>query len=202
MDDYPIHLAIHKYGEKNFNFEILEEDLINYNEREIYWIEYYNSLAPNGYNIQSGGTINLILKGEDSPRSTISNEVRENIIELLLYSNLSQRKIAETCNTTETIVNKTNAGETYKKEELNYPLRPRFCHYSQKTLEEIFWLLSNSEASYESIAKYYNLTKGNIAQINRGDIHRREDITYPIRNYQGVPIPKIELAKILSEKRD
>ena len=37
-------------------YEIIEEvphELLD--EREIYWIKYYNSLAPNGYNCSSGG---------------------------------------------------------------------------------------------------------------------------------------------------
>lgn len=47
--------AIKKYGIENFTFEILEEcTKDNYSEREIYWIEYYDSMN-NGYNETSGG---------------------------------------------------------------------------------------------------------------------------------------------------
>ena len=50
------HKAINKYGIENFVFEILEycneEEL---DAREIYYIEYFNTLTPNGYNIQIGG---------------------------------------------------------------------------------------------------------------------------------------------------
>lgn len=54
-DDYPIHLAIAKYGEENFSFKILEwtED---YNNEEKRLIKKYNSLSPNGYNILEGGS--------------------------------------------------------------------------------------------------------------------------------------------------
>lgn len=46
-----------KHGEKNFKFEIIEEcTLDNIDEKEIYWISYYNSTNIfNGYNISSGG---------------------------------------------------------------------------------------------------------------------------------------------------
>ena len=49
-----IHDAMRKYGIENFNFEIIGwfED---YNEKEQYYISYYNSLIPNGYNIMEGG---------------------------------------------------------------------------------------------------------------------------------------------------
>lgn len=45
-----INSAIKKYGKENFSFEILEY-AENYNEREKFWIKYYNSKVPNGYNI-------------------------------------------------------------------------------------------------------------------------------------------------------
>lgn len=55
-DNYVFHNAINKYGPENFITEVLEyctpEEL---NEREKYYIELYNSLVPNGYNIRLGG---------------------------------------------------------------------------------------------------------------------------------------------------
>lgn len=43
-------------GVDNFKFEIIEQiDNTRLDEREKYWIKQYNSLAPNGYNLTSGG---------------------------------------------------------------------------------------------------------------------------------------------------
>lgn len=52
-----IELAIKKYGKSNFKREILErcDSREALNEREVYWISKYNSLAPVGYNLSSGG---------------------------------------------------------------------------------------------------------------------------------------------------
>ena len=49
-----IHDALREVGEENFSFEIIGwfED---YNEKEKYYIKYYDSLIPNGYNILEGG---------------------------------------------------------------------------------------------------------------------------------------------------
>ena len=54
--------AIEKYGWDNFEHEIIEDDILSEdeaNEREMYWIEYYNSYAGvsggNGYNMTRGG---------------------------------------------------------------------------------------------------------------------------------------------------
>lgn len=55
-DNSILHKAIKKYGEFNFSYEIIEEcSKEKLNEREIYWIQYYNSMIPNGYNQTSGG---------------------------------------------------------------------------------------------------------------------------------------------------
>jgi len=45
-----------KYGKENFIKEIVEYcNEENVNDREVYWIRFYNSITPNGYNITKGG---------------------------------------------------------------------------------------------------------------------------------------------------
>lgn len=197
LDSYPIHLAINKYGKGNFYFEILEENVENYNERERYWIKFYNCISPNGYNLSEGGENNPILKGENNPRNTLTDETAINIIEQLLYSNKSQREIAKENNCSERIVNSINAGETRRQESLTYPLRSKCCHYSKRTLEEIKWLLKNSKASLDSIAIYYDLTKGAIAQINKGKSHADDNENYPLRTGTGIPLTKYQITALL-----
>ena len=50
------HKAIKKYGIDNFQWEILEDNILekDLNKREKYWIKYYNSYL-NGYNLTEGG---------------------------------------------------------------------------------------------------------------------------------------------------
>jgi group I intron endonuclease len=201
LDDLPIHLAIAKYKEECFSFTIIEEDIENYNEREAYWIAHYNSLVPNGYNILPGGQSTPVLKGENHPRNTITKTQVEDIVEYLLFSNFSQRQIAEVVGTTERIVNSINKGETHSLEGYNYPLRRKCCHYSQKTLEQIYWLLEYSDASLDSIANFFGLTKGNISQINLGKILKTER-EYPIRPNAGVPRDKQEILSFLFEREN
>ena len=49
--------TIRKYGSENFIWEVLEEceNREELNEREEYWIKKLNTLAPSGYNLESGG---------------------------------------------------------------------------------------------------------------------------------------------------
>ena len=49
-------LAIAKYGKDNFTFEVLENCSIDQlDDKERYYIKFYNSLTPNGYNMETGG---------------------------------------------------------------------------------------------------------------------------------------------------
>lgn len=52
-----LHRSIKKHGVDSFRIELLEEisDVLLLNEREIFWIDQLNSLAPNGYNCTKGG---------------------------------------------------------------------------------------------------------------------------------------------------
>lgn len=203
LDSLPIHLAINKYGKENFYYEILEKDIENYNEREQYWISFYNSQSPNGYNISEGGQTNNFLKGEKHPRSKISDDMVDKIISDLIYTNKTQREIAKENSCSERIVNSINSGETRNRIELKYPIRNKFCHFSNITLEEIKWLLINTDCSFQSIADYYGLTKGTIAQINNGKIHHNSSEKYPLReNKSGIKISVEDIIKILFLKEE
>ena len=53
---YHFHNALKKYGEEAFTYEVIEEcdSLEQLNEREVYWIDYYNSIDE-GYNLRRAG---------------------------------------------------------------------------------------------------------------------------------------------------
>lgn len=55
------HNAIHKYGEENFVFEVIDtaNRIEELNDKEEYWIKFYNSTNEKyGYNLDSGGNNN------------------------------------------------------------------------------------------------------------------------------------------------
>lgn len=53
--DYPLYRAFRKYGIHNFKIEEIEKCTYDkLDEREIYWIKYFNSFH-NGYNLTLGG---------------------------------------------------------------------------------------------------------------------------------------------------
>lgn len=77
-----IHLAMYKLGIENFYYEILEEcDYNILNERETYWISFYDSYH-NGYNSTPGGDQNI---GEANGRAKLTEEQVKDI--RLAYAN-------------------------------------------------------------------------------------------------------------------
>lgn len=69
--DYSIHKAFRKYGLENFLFEIIElTDKDNLFEREVYWINFYDSYNT-GYNETNGGDTGPSMPGENNPNAKL-----------------------------------------------------------------------------------------------------------------------------------
>lgn len=69
--------AIRNYGVNNFKIEIIEGLIENYNEREQYWIAYYNTFldAEKGYNMTAGGEDPPVIKGEKAALPNIKMRI-------------------------------------------------------------------------------------------------------------------------------
>ena len=115
---YDTHLyrSIRKYGLENFEFSIIElcnvEDL---NNREIYWVEYYNSFFE-GYN--------LTLGGDSSVGQKHSKEKIIGIIHDLETTDLIHKDIAEKWNISVEMVQGINTGR-YWRHNRQYPIQHR-----------------------------------------------------------------------------
>ena len=49
-----LYQAMREFGIDNFSFEVIEEcELINLNDKEKYYIDKYNTMNPNGYNMST-----------------------------------------------------------------------------------------------------------------------------------------------------
>jgi group I intron endonuclease len=78
-----LHRAIVKYGKENFTIkEIDTADTSNeLNDKEIYWIKYYSTLIPDGYNMTKGGggVCGLDMSKTEDWKRKIGNGNRGNI---------------------------------------------------------------------------------------------------------------------------
>lgn len=92
QDTSIIHKAIRKYGIENFVFEVLTLcDATSLDDEEKYFISYYNTIQPNGYNIQSGGDGGLEMHGSDNPNSKLNEAMVYDIREK--YGQIIQKLI-------------------------------------------------------------------------------------------------------------
>lgn len=110
--------AIKKYGKINFSFTVLEEcDKDVLNEREEFFIKQYNSIVPNGYNIEQRDN------GHKSYFSNYSKETFLSIINDIKNSNLSFKEISSKYGIDLSMVYYLNRGDYHTLKEENYPLR-------------------------------------------------------------------------------
>lgn len=179
-----IHLAIKKYGIQNFNFEVIEKDIEDYNEKEKFWIKYYQTDKRDfGYNILEGGENPPILQGEDSYFAKISNKDFHKIEELIQMSSLTFKEIAEKYNLTENYISKINNGNVRRTKGLIYPLR--FSNNRSLDEEKINLIIHDliyTHLPTEHIAKKYSIDSITIFRINKGERHKKNELSYPIRN--------------------
>lgn len=173
--DYPLYKAIRKYGLENFSFEIIEElnkDLLN--DREKYWISYYNSNNKNfGYNQTDGGDTGTF--------KTLSWESVEQIIELLMTTEKSQEEIAKLFNVSQMAISDINTGSFWHKNYLKYPLRK----YAIKKKRN-FCIDCNIEISLDAI----RCQKCNSVYERRVQRPLREELKDLIRNYPFTQLGK------------
>jgi hypothetical protein len=121
--------AIHKYGKENFSFEILqeckEEEL---NAIEEHYIQLYDSVIPNGYNVEEkvDGGRNYFLH--------YSKETFKNIVSDIKFSDLSFTEIADKYAIDTSMVYYINRGSVHTISDEAYPLRkvkspqgPKYC---------------------------------------------------------------------------
>lgn len=176
-----IHNAITKYGKENFNFEILEW-CENFNEREQFYIEYYRSLAPNGYNICLGGENPPHYNGEKNPAAKISNETAFNIKTDLKNWNIPRKTIQKKYNVSFDIIRHINEGTSWYDESETYPLRPGEKELNDIKAQQIIQDLILTDIPMNQIGARYGWGKSSAKMINQGINHHNNLLIYPIRN--------------------
>lgn len=206
-----LYRAINKYGIDNFSFDIIEGPIKNYNEREIYWINYYNSFVANknswGYNMTPGGEEPPHPKGEEHHYATHTLEDIEKIISLLKNTKLSFLEISKTFNYSRSAIERINQGIIWNNEDLTYPIRSEnTINFKIERANNIKYDLLNTNLTQKEIGKKYNVGRTTITAINRGQNFYDKELDYPLRkdNQQSKPIYMIDIEskKILKEFKD
>ena len=155
--DYPLMKAFRKYGIKNFSFEIIEEcEVKELNDKEIYWIKFYDTFF-HGYNQTFGG---------DTP----SRQPKEKIIGIisdLTNTDMTHKDIATKWDISIEMVQGINTGR-YWKHDTNYPLQKRRIakiYYCEQCGKEITKGSKLCVECYKAL-KSYNMSNG-IERLNK-----------------------------------
>ena len=180
-------------GIDNFWYEIIESQVENYNERERYWIKYYNCKEPNGYNKTDGGEWTFIINsGVNSPQALIKTEEELNsILYDILNTDKKMKDIAAEHNLTLKTISAINRGTSYHNDKFNYPLRVRAIDNLDFDLDELMDDLINSKISYRALADKYHTTTYIIKEINLGNKFKNENLTYPLRVQDTESMPNM-----------
>ena len=194
-----IHNAIKKYGKENFTFEIIEGPIKNYNEREIYWIEFYNSYR-NGYNLTIGGNQPPTIMGEKSYFAKFSDDLILQLQLDLINTNLSYAELSDKYHIRVEYITKINIGSKRFNNNFNYPLRNNGnCIKKEDTVAKVTNALLNTTLSVEQISKNFDVSSKTVRKINLGlQANSFKNIDYPIRE-KGQRISKKMLSNIITD---
>lgn len=181
-DNTYFHRAIKKYGENNFDLEIIEDDipLNKLDEREIYWIKYFDSYftSGKGYNETKGGKWG-------APSQLLSG-LQENEIKDKLKNNLelSLTEIAAQYNVSLSCISNINVGKTFYDKDIKYPIRktPTRSELNQNIVNKIIFLLQTTTKTQDEIGQELNVHSYTVGEINRGNNSWCPlNLAYPIR---------------------
>lgn len=177
-----LYKAMIKYGKENFSFEVIEGPISNYNDQEKYWILYYNTLVPNGYNMTEGGDEPPIYFGENNNASTHMDNTVQLVEQLLLETTLSAKEIGKITNYDYTAVNRINQGIMRHNNKLIYPLRKEnTLEYKKTRAKDVINDLLYTELTQKEIGQKYGLSRTAITAINNGANYYDLNLSYPIR---------------------
>ena len=120
--EYPLSRALRKYGLENFSFEVIEQcSTDKLNERERYWITYYNAFY-NGYNQTLGGDSTKVY-----PKEKIIGVIND-----LETTDMYHKEIAEKWQISQEMVQGINTGRYWFQQDKVYPLQTKHkqkAHY-------------------------------------------------------------------------
>lgn len=142
--DYPLYRAFRKYGIENFSFEVIEtcpRDKLN--EREKYWIQYYDSCC-NGYNQSLGG--------DSAPHFVkLTPETLQQLTYDLQNTSTLHRILADKYNVSTEIVQGVNTGRYWYRDNLDYPLQKYHDRPEIKIVKQKFQSESQSTSQPKSV---------------------------------------------------
>lgn len=209
-NNLPIESAIKKYGKiKEFILleEIPAENRILMQEREQYWINFYNATNKNiGYNISKGGDgANF---GADNHEAKLTEETYQEIVYCLKNKlELSLLDIAKIYDIKQSTISRLNNGHTYFHSSIAYPIRRQQgkkglsncnSYLSEKDIQDIINELKKDLLTMKEISLKFNTSPTVIRNINIGKTYYNPQNSYPIRKQHKTGAKKLSNKEVLN----
>lgn len=189
----PLYYAMRKYGIDNFDFTVIEDNINNVvelNEREKYYIEFYNSTShEDGYNVVLGGD-----GGRTSSKLTLQQveEIRQILSDTDNIQSFSE--IGELFNISGSVISRINIGKSWYDSNIDYPIRKydsTGLTLTRKQYAQIVDEIQHSNKTLKDIRLGFNLSEEQITSINQGYYCYSKDNQYYKGIYDGTfPIRK------------
>lgn len=172
-------------GSRKHCSTLTEEQLKTLKEEIKAGIAYYE--LENKYNISASfisGINHGVYFADDKTEYPLfkyykSNEDYDELINLLLYSDLSYRAIAQQLGIGESTVKKINYGTLRKGLYPSYPIRKKTP--LQIKGEKVQSLLLTTNLTKKQIAQQCKCDEETVSRINSGKTHHNDTLTYPLR---------------------
>ena len=112
----------------------------------------------------------------------LDNDTLNNLINDIMFSGMSNTKLAMKYNCGEWTVWAVNNGKACYNPELKYPLR-KSNRYTSELIKQIKYSLKYEyDKSFHDITQEYNVDPSQVSAINQGYIHAYSNETYPLRS--------------------
>ena len=151
--------SINKYGINNFKIDAEIDKAyskVELNCKEIYWIKFYNSMKPNGYNLCEGGG------GTKGYHHTEETKTKQHDCKRGMYIGATNPFYGKThSNETKAKFSKTRKGRKETEEWINRKREANFKKVINLDTLEIF-------VSVKAAADKYNLKDTNISRVCKG----------------------------------
>ncbi len=164
--------AIRKYGKENFTIEVIEEceTREQLNEREIFWIAFFNCKTPNGYNCTDGGDSGWSHTAETRARMSaahtgthLSEETRKKIAK----AQIGNKNGLGHCPTKEARA-KMAAAQTGIPKSIEQCAKASETKRKESPFKNLLKAITERKLTYRSLAKLMGLRHQSISRKIRG----------------------------------
>lgn len=183
------HKALRKNGVDAFSWEIIEEcKKEELNDKEKYWIAFYNTFKGYGYNQTEGGDGYCFPKGENTNTAKLTLK-ESNDIKILLKKKIPYAEIIKKYpQASYAMISDINRGISWYDEKIQYPINSETGsrNFSDKEVLKIRKEYSNG-ANIKELAKKYNCNRNIISNMVRGKTYKHLPVYELKKEYIRAP---------------